>query len=127
MQMSSFSPLTAKDSTRCFSTIPTFADRQSQPHEETAVETCYPTVTGDSHFVEIDPEEHPVTLSEPEMCVQAIIDIMYQKFDNPLDASGYMTGPKVLDFCAGNGQMGHLLAENGFSEVYGQEGSKSKE
>ena len=48
------------------------------------IETCYPAaVAEESPYVEVDLEdEEPITLSEPEMCVQAIIDILCQNVDD---------------------------------------------
>ena len=85
------------------------------------VETCYPAeIASESPYVEVEPEEEEtITLSEPEMCVQAIIDVLGQNVDEEFDTSEDSPSPKVLDFCAGNGQMGHLLADQGFKEVYG--------
>jgi methylase of polypeptide subunit release factors len=58
-------------------------------------------------------EKAAATLSEPAVCVQAIIDTVNQ------DVHASNTSPKVLDFCAGNGQIGQFLADKGFTDVYG--------
>ena len=42
-------------------------------------------------------EKAAAALSEPAVCVQAIIDAVSQ------DVHASNTSPKVLDFCAGNG------------------------
>lgn len=60
-------------------------------------------------------------MNEPKMCVRAVLNIVD---DMNIEDPGYDS--KILDFGAGKGQLGKLLVEKGFSEVYGQEGSQSK-
>ena len=55
---------------------------------------------------------------EPRMCFEAIVALV-AGMEDP-------TGMRILDFGAGRGQMGQLLAQHGFTEVYGQEGSLAK-
>jgi len=50
-----------------------------------------------------------------QLCVEAVTEHL----DIDLDA-------KILDFGAGSGGLGALLAEEGFTNVFAQEGSESK-
>ena len=55
------------------------------------------------------------------MCIKGVLEVLD---DQGIDDPGLES--KVLDFAAGGGQMGDMLAEQGFTEIYGQEGSQSK-
>ena len=55
------------------------------------------------------------------MCVKGVLEVVDEiRIEDPDLVC------KILDFAAGKGQMGELLAEQGFTEIYGQEGSQSK-
>ena len=60
-----------------------------------------------------DDVREAVSLNEPKMCAQAIIEVLSKdtSSDNFYDA-------KVLDFGSTNGQIGTLLAEQNFAELY---------
>jgi len=53
-------------------------------------------------------------LNEPNMVVQGILDLIDTGY---LDIN--QEEAKVLDFGVSNGEIGELLAGNGFTEVYG--------
>ena len=56
------------------------------------------------------------------MCSQAIIDLLQACAD---DEKCFLD-KKILNLAIGNGEIGQLLSEYGFTELYGQEGSNSK-
>ena len=59
-------------------------------------------------------------MREDDMCVKGVLEVIeMMEADDGL-------GNKILDFAAGKGLVGKKLAGKGFSEIYGQEGSKSK-
>ena len=60
-------------------------------------------------------------MNEPKMCIKAVLDIVD---DMGIEDPGFDS--KILDFAAGKGQIGELLTEQGFTEIYGQEGSEPK-
>jgi 2-polyprenyl-3-methyl-5-hydroxy-6-metoxy-1,4-benzoquinol methylase len=55
------------------------------------------------------------------MCVKAVLQL-----EDARGISFDRTTTKILDFGCCNGAIGDLLASEGFTEIYGQEGSKSK-
>ena len=60
-------------------------------------------------------------LNEPNMVVQAIKDLIDTGY---LDAN--QEEAKILDFGVTNGEIGELLSNSGFTQVYGQEGCKRR-
>ena len=83
--------------------------------------SIFPEVTSESEDAEEVNEVHPLKMRENEMCLKGVLEVLdEQGIDDPGLES------KVLDFTAGGGQMGDMLAGQGFTEIYGQEGSQSK-
>ena len=63
------------------------------------------------------------------MCVNGVLEViemMEAVSHSESDVDDCGLGNKILDFAAGKGLVGKKLAGKGFSEIYGQEGSKSK-
>ena len=58
-------------------------------------------------------------ITESQMCVKAVIELQSANGDMGREA-------KILDFSAGKGYIGKSLQEQGFTDVYAQEGSASK-
>ena len=59
-----------------------------------------------------------LTMCEPRMCVRAITEVVARA-----QSEAESLNAKILDFGAGSGQVGQLLAEAGFTDIYGQEGT----
>lgn len=62
-----------------------------------------------------------IHFNDPKMCVKAVLNL-----EDAHDINFDRTTAKILDFGCCNGAIGELFANEGFSEIYGQEGSKSK-
>jgi len=84
----------------------------------------------ENHFRQADymktaetPQEvaRAIHFNDPKMCVKAVLNL-----EEAHDISFDRTTTKILDFGCCNGAIGELFASEGFSEIYGQEGSKSK-
>lgn len=73
-------------------------------------------------------------LSENQLCMKAIQEVLQSLTTNVSDSEeeskedrlASVLDAKILDFGAGRGQLGQLLTENGFNNVFGQEGSEAK-
>ena len=84
--------------------------------------------------------QEAIFLNESKMCVQAITEVLSNlpSGDNSKsavvgdgdeiigDTSLTKKDAKILDIGAGKGQIGQLLSEQGYTEIYGQEGSDAK-
>ena len=68
-----------------------------------------------------DDVREAVSLNEPKMCVQAIIEVLSKD-----TSSDHFYDAKVLDFGSTNAQIGTFLAEQNFTELYAQCGSPAK-
>ena len=69
-----------------------------------------------------DDVREAVSLNEPKMCVQAIIEVLSRD-----TSSDHFYDAKVLDFGSTNAQIGTLLAEQNLTELYAQCGSPAKQ
>ena len=67
--------------------------------------------------------QEAINLNEPKMCVNAILELLAIETEGT-DTDG--RDSMILDLCAGKGQIGQLLSDQGFIQVYGQEGSQAK-
>ncbi len=59
-------------------------------------------------------------IEEPQMCAKVIKDLIFESGEQDLAEA------KILDFGAGRGQLGQILAAEGYTELYAQEGSDYK-
>ena len=68
-----------------------------------------------------DDVREAVSLNEPKMCVQAIIEVLSKD-----TSSDQIFDAKVLDFGSSNAQIGTLLSDQGLTELSAQCGSPAK-
>lgn len=59
------------------------------------------------------------------MCVKGVLEVI-EKVTESSESTSSGHQNKILDFAAGKGLVGKKLAAEGFTEIYGQEGSQSK-
>ena len=110
---------------RCYSTVAVPLLAHAEAHIDNgcleAVESDrYSSEGSEAHFDRVaesfDDLREAIHLNEPKMTVRAVLELVEA---DPEEV-------KVLDFGAGQGHVGALLAEQGFSNIYGQEGSEQK-